>query len=181
MPLPRPCREAEAHSPRSCRSLATAQHSAANPFHCHGGSAAGGVPSELEQVNEVLWRHGHEAAVGVGGGAGVPRVLWEEAEASPRSTRAPSQRRVEYPDPRDKDTQPRGTVSRGRWPKLEGWTGGSLPPWPGPMPPFLRCSSAPLLAPEHPLQRQGAPQEHALSQRPGSYLTGKMTKETGVL
>lgn len=124
MPLPRPCREAEAHSPRSCRSLATAQHSAANPFHCHGGSAAGGVPSELEQVNEVLWRHGHEAAVGVGGGAGVPRVLWEEAEASPRSTRAPSQRRVEYPDPRDKDTQPRGTVSRGRWPKLEGWDRG---------------------------------------------------------
>ena len=43
---------------------------------CPGHGAAG--PLELEEVDEVLRGHGREAAVGVGGRAGVARVLWEE-------------------------------------------------------------------------------------------------------
>lgn len=38
-----------------------------------------GGASELEEVDEVLWGHRREAAVGVGGRAGVSRVLREEA------------------------------------------------------------------------------------------------------
>ena len=50
---------------------------------CDGGTARRTLPpSELEQVDEVLGGHGHEAAAGVGGGAGVPRVLRDEAEGS---------------------------------------------------------------------------------------------------
>lgn len=38
----------------------------------------GEAPLELEKVDEVLRRHGHEAAVGVCGRAGVSGVLREE-------------------------------------------------------------------------------------------------------
>lgn len=36
---------------------------------------AGEAPLKLEKVDEVLWGHGQEAAVGVGGRARVSRVL----------------------------------------------------------------------------------------------------------
>lgn len=38
--------------------------------------------SELEEVDEVLWGHGREAAVGVSGRAGVSRILQEEARVT---------------------------------------------------------------------------------------------------
>lgn len=44
----------------------------------NSGSHRARAPSELEEINEVLRGHGHEAAVGVGGSAGVTRVLWTE-------------------------------------------------------------------------------------------------------
>lgn len=44
---------------------------------------AGEAPLELEEVNEVLWGHRQEAAVGVSGRAGVSRVLPEEDAAVP--------------------------------------------------------------------------------------------------
>lgn len=45
--------------------------------------AVGEAPLKLEKVDEVLWGHGQEAAVGVGGRARVSRVLPEEDAAVP--------------------------------------------------------------------------------------------------
>lgn len=50
--------------------------------HTHTGPSGshmvGEAPLELEKVDEVLWGHGQEAAVGVSGRARVSRVLQEE-------------------------------------------------------------------------------------------------------
>lgn len=43
-------------------------------------NAVGEAPLKLEKVDEVLWGHGQEAAVGVGGCARVSRVLREEGQ-----------------------------------------------------------------------------------------------------
>lgn len=165
--LPCPGGEGEACCPCSGRSLATAQRGEPLP---PGGWAAGRVPSELEQVDEVLWRHGHEATVGVGGGAGVPRVLREQRRGVTTERPAPSQRRVEHADPRSKDGQPRGTVSRDRWPKAEG-PGPGVPCLPG-LAPHLHSCAVPLLPSWRPL---GAHTRW----RPGSCSTGRVAKGTG--
>lgn len=56
-------------------------------LHAHTGpsdsDAVGEAPLKLEKVDEVLWGHGQEAAVGVGGRARVSRVLPEEDAAVP--------------------------------------------------------------------------------------------------
>lgn len=67
--------------PRSCAGTGGPVARATRPAPPTRGPprrATGPAPSELEEVDEVLRRHGREAAVGVCGRAGVSGVLREE-------------------------------------------------------------------------------------------------------
>ena len=122
------------------------------------------APSEPEQVDEVLWRHRHEAAVGVGGRAGVPRVLRGEGEASAPSS-CPVTTRGKY--------MGHGSLSE------EIGAGGFCLPGLAPHAVFPRSRSAPTLP--RGVRPTPISSQAACSWGPGSHLTGQRTKDTGFL